>query len=313
MILCCGDALIDMIPTPTEGGAVGFVPHSGGAVFNTARALGRLGVPTGFLAGLSTDMFGQQLLDDLHQSQVTTDLAIRSDLPCTLAFVQLQDGQASYTFYDENSAGRSLHPEQLPEIPADISAIFFGGISLVSEPCADFYAALAERETAGRTIMLDPNIRPGFISDEGRYRARLNRLMAAADIVKVSDEDLHWIFPGAGSADQKVAQLLQQGPAMVVLTEGRAGASLWRRDQTPVSAPAQEAEVVDTVGAGDCFNAGFLAHLHSIGRIERSALSGASDADLHAALTYGGVIAAVAVSRAGANPPWPHELNATSD
>ena len=102
-------------------------------------------------------------------------------------------------------------------------------------------------------------------------------------------------------------------PVMCYIAEGRAGASLWRKDRPPVSAPAQQAEVVDTVGAGDCFNAGFLAHLQSIGRMERSALSEATDADLHAALTYGGVIAAVAVSRAGANPPWPHELNATSD
>ena len=309
MILCCGEALIDMIPAPTDAGAEGFVPHSGGAVFNTAISLGRLGVPTGFLTGLSNDMFGEQLAQDLARSNVDSRFAVRSDLPTTLAFVKLTDGHATYTFYDENTAGRSLRPEQLSDIPAEVTALYFGGISLISEPCADFYAALAEREAPHRTIVLDPNIRPGFITDEARYRARLARMIAVADIVKVSDEDLDWIIGGDTDKDSKVAHLLGQGPNIVVLTEGSAGASAWRAGKAPVTVPAQRANVVDTVGAGDTFNAGVLAQLLSDARLARAELQTAQDTDLTAALQKGAAVAAITVARAGANPPWAEELN----
>ena len=121
MILCCGEALIDMIPAPTARGQQGFVPHPGGAVFNTAIALGRLGVRTGLLTGLSTDIFGQQLTEALTTSHVDASLAIRSDRPTTLAFVRLVDGHASYSFYDEYSAGRMLTPDDMPVLPADVT------------------------------------------------------------------------------------------------------------------------------------------------------------------------------------------------
>jgi len=116
MILCCGEALIDMIPTPTLSGRDGFVPHTGGAVFNTAIALGRLGVKAGLLTGLSDDMFGQQLTEGLTASHVDTSHVITSSRPTTLAFVQLRDGHATYSFYDENSAGRMLEVADLPAV-----------------------------------------------------------------------------------------------------------------------------------------------------------------------------------------------------
>lgn len=100
MILCCGEALIDMIE---DNGA--FTPHVGGAVFNTARALGRLEQPVGFVSGLSTDMFGTQLRDALQESNIDTSQVIFANRPTTLAFVQLSGGNATYTFYDENHRG----------------------------------------------------------------------------------------------------------------------------------------------------------------------------------------------------------------
>lgn len=124
MILCCGEALIDMIPAPTTTGRNGFVPHSGGSVFNTAIALGRLGVKTGILTGLSSDMFGQQLVEALYASQVDTSLVATSDRPTTLAFVKLVDGHATYAFFDENSAGRMLGPENIPKLPAEVTSRF---------------------------------------------------------------------------------------------------------------------------------------------------------------------------------------------
>uniref|UniRef100_UPI002491FB9F PfkB family carbohydrate kinase n=1 Tax=Thalassorhabdomicrobium marinisediminis TaxID=2170577 RepID=UPI002491FB9F len=165
MILCCGEALIDMLPAATADGQTAFVPHPGGAVFNTAIALGRLGADASLLTGLSTDMFGVQLVAALKHSHVDTGLAVRSDRPTTLAFVQLMDGQARYNFYDENSAGRMLTGADMPAVPDQVSALFFGGISLACEPAADAYADLLARAAGPRAVMLDPNIRPGFIED----------------------------------------------------------------------------------------------------------------------------------------------------
>ncbi|MFK7745155.1 MAG: carbohydrate kinase [Roseobacter sp.] len=308
MILCCGEALIDMIPTPVEGGGFGFVPHSGGAIFNTAIALGRLDVPTGFLTGLSNDLFGAQLAADLAASHVDARFAVRSDLPSTLAFVQLDDGHATYTFYDENTAGRSLTPDQTFELPAEINAIYLGGISLAGEPCADFYAQIALQETDARAIVMDPNIRPGFIQDEARYRARLDKMMAATDVLKVSDVDLDWIIPEDASLEDKARALLSKGPSVVIVTRGSDGASAFTRAGEQVDVPAQKATVVDTVGAGDTFNAGVLQHLQKLGLLQKNRISDISPADLAGALGMGAAVASITVSRAGANPPWLNEL-----
>ncbi len=308
MIMCCGEALIDMIAEPTVSGSQGFVPHSGGAVFNTAIALGRLGAPAGLLTGLSSDMFGRQLAEALQASHVDATHAIQSDRPTTLAFVELKEGHASYTFVDENSAGRMLRAEDMPtQLPA-VSALYFGGISLACEPCADAYAALLDRQGKDRAVMLDPNIRPGFIQDQTRYRTRLNRMIAQADIVKVSDEDLDWIIPGPESHAEKVPLLLQAGPAVVIVTRGSDGASGYLADGSETNVPVNPVQVVDTVGAGDTFNAGVLAELNRAGHLTKEGIRSLGTDSLRAALDYGARVAAVTVSRAGANPPWAHEI-----
>jgi len=308
MILCCGEALIDMIPTPTITGRDGFVPHAGGAVFNTSIALGRLGVQTGMLTGLSSDMFGQQLADALRASHVDTSHIITSDRPTTLAFVRLQDGHATYSFYDENSAGRMLGIDDLPAVSTEVSSLYFGGISLACEPGASTYATLLEREGKARAVMMDPNIRPQFIQDIDRYRARLDGMMALADIVKVSDEDLNWMVPSPLSLADKVEAVLKRGPSVVILTRGGEGATGFLADGSEVNVPAQRVEIVDTVGAGDTFNAGVLAKLYELGALRKAELKSLSPDALRQALENGARVAAVTVSRAGANPPWAEEL-----
>ncbi|MGP3722997.1 carbohydrate kinase family protein [Cereibacter sphaeroides] len=306
MILCCGEALIDMLPRETTAGEAAFAPYAGGAVFNTAIALGRLGAPAGFFSGLSTDLFGVQLAETLAASQVETDLCARSDRPTTLAFVRLTNGQASYAFYDENTAGRLLAKADLPTLPDRVSTLFFGGISLVNEPAAATYEALMAREAPRRVAMLDPNIRPGFIADAAAYRARIGRMIALADILKLSDEDLHWI-EGPGEILPLARGLLARGPKLVLVTEGAAGARAVTatEDRFCEATPVQ---VADTVGAGDTFNAGVLAALHEAGALSRSAVASLSPETLDAALALGTRAAAVTVSRPGANPPWVDEL-----
>ncbi|GIL02090.1 MAG: carbohydrate kinase [Alphaproteobacteria bacterium] len=306
MILCCGDALIDMLPRALPGGEAVFLPAAGGAVFNTAIALGRMGEETGFLCGLSNDLFGARLATALDQAKVDHSLCVRSDRPSTLAFVSLKDGHAQYRFYDENTAGRMLAPADLPVVPARVSALHFGAISLIGEPCGSAYEALAAREAPRRLISLDPNIRPGFVSDEAAYRGRLARMLAIADIVKLSDDDLSWLAPGRAFGE--VADHWLAGrTAVVVLTRGADGAlARTRHGETAVA--AVRTTVVDTVGAGDTFNAGFLAGLRRAGLIGRTALGAAEPERLRPALELAARAAAVTVSRAGADPPWAHEL-----
>ncbi|MGG7645953.1 carbohydrate kinase family protein [Rhodovulum sp. YNF3179] len=307
MILCCGEALIDMLPRETDAGAPCFAPHAGGAVFNTAVALGRLGAPAGFFSGLSTDFFGDQLRGVLAESGVDTALAVVRDAPTTLAFVRLVDGQARYAFYDENTAGRRLSPGDLPALPDATEALFFGGISLIGEPCGSAYETLMLREAGRRVTMIDPNIRPGFVSDETAYRARIDRMVAAADIVKLSDEDLGWL-EGAGDPADVAPRLLARGPSLVVVTLGAAGALAVTADG-PVSVRGRPAEVADTVGAGDTFNAGLLAGLAEAGAFSGGRLGALDPATLSHALDLGAAAAAVTVSRAGANPPWRRDLD----
>lgn len=307
MIICCGEALMDMIPVQLPKGGTGFVPHTGGAIFNTAVALGRLGVPAGMISGVSQDAFGQKLAETLSANTVDTGLLIRSSHLTTLAIVHLVDGHATYAFYDEGSAGRSITPKDLPDLPDSTSALYFGGISLVSLPAADAYSDLCVKAAGQYPVMIDPNIRPSFITDAPAYRARLDRMLGQADIVKVSDEDLAWITGGAGSLEDQAAVLQAKGARFVIITRGSEGA-MALCDGAVAHVSAKRATVVDTVGAGDTFNAGVLAHLQQSKRLDKAALGQMSAQDLAGALAYGARVAAVTVSRAGANPPWVHEL-----
>ncbi len=308
MILCCGEALIDMIPELTLQGTEGFVPQCGGAVMNTAVALGRLGVPTSLFTGLSDDLFGLQLTEHLHASHVDLSLVARSSRPSTLAFVRLVDGQASYSFMDENSAGRMLQLSDLPNVPKKVSALFFGGISLAVEPSAETYAALLDREKRERVVMLDPNIRENFIPDQDRYRARLDRMLSKTDIVKVSDEDLDWLIPQAMSSAEKAEMLLKRGPSIVITTRGSAGVVALLSNGTEVGVAAETVEVVDTVGAGDTFNAGFLCKLNQLACLDVQTLRHLDPEVLKQALAFASKVAAISVSRKGANPPWAQDV-----
>lgn len=307
MILSCGEALIDMLPRTSTAGEACFAPYAGGAVMNTAIALARLGAPSAFYSGVSTDMLGEILVDTLLASQVDTRYLARSARPTTVAFVKLTDGQASYAFYDEGTAGRMLSEADLPGLSPEVTALFFGGISLVNDPAASAYDALLRREAPARVIMIDPNIRPAFIAgQEGPYRARLDRMLALADIVKLSDEDLQWL-EGPGDLTALAQGVLARGPKAVFVTEGVKGARVVTATESRFRA-AQPVTVVDTVGAGDTFNAGVLAALHEAGVLTKAGVAGLGATALDAALDLGARAAAVTVARAGANPPWAHEL-----
>ena len=314
LIICCGEALIDMVPVLSDSGQTSYAPLLGGAIFNTAIGLGRLGAQVGMVSGISNDLFGQQLHDALTESQVDTSYLVRSNAPTTLAFVTLNEGYASYTFYDENSAGRSVQFADLPNLSNlkgnsnSSNTLYFGGISLINEPAADAYCALAQKYSADIVIVLDPNIRTNFISNEQSYRQRLQNIIDVADIIKVSDEDLDWLVGSTHDEPQQVALLRGTNKAIVMVTKGGNGATAYLSTGKIVHQDVPKVCVVDTVGAGDTFNAGLLAKLVDLELLSKTALAHISPAKLLQSLAYASQVAGVNVSRQGANPPWLSEL-----
>lgn len=306
MILCCGEALIDMLPRETTLGEKSFAPYAGGAIFNTAIALGRLGQPAAFFTGISDDMMGDVLRETLAKSNVDYSLTAVSSRPTTIAFVKLVNGQATYAFYDEGTAGRMITEADLSPLGDDCEAMHFGAISLISEPCGSTYEALMAREYRKRVISFDPNIRPGFIKDKQKHVERVSRMATMSDIIKFSDEDLDW-FGMEGDHDTLADHWLNEGASLVVLTRGAEGATGYTKN-FKVTVPSERVTVVDTVGAGDTFDAGILASLKMQDLLTKPKIADLSEDQVSQALALGAKVAAVTVSRAGANPPFAHEI-----
>jgi len=306
MIVSCGEALIDFLPRTTGDGSPVFAPFAGGSPFNVAIAIGRLGAPAGFFGGLSTDLFGETLRLALHDSGVDTALANVSSRPTTLAFVSLADGNARYAFFDEGSAGRMLTENDLPALPKTVTALHFGSFSLAEEPCGSALEALMRREFFDRVISLDINVRPTLIRNRDGYLARIDRLVAMADIVKLSEEDIDWLEPGTDFADL-ARRWLEHGAKLVALTKGADGAVALSRT-AKVEVPGVPVKVADTVGAGDTFTAGMLARLDARGLLTKAAVAGLDQRAIGDALGFAARAAAITVSRPGADPPRLREL-----
>ena len=322
MIICCGEALIDMVRTPVPGMGEGFLPLPGGSPYNTAVAIGKLGVQVKFLGRLSKDFFGEILIKRLRDSHVEDDLIIRSGQNSTLAFVKLERGkEPQYVFYTEGTADRSLSTEDLPpKLPADTRCILFGSISMTMEPIASAIEALILREGTRKSadqmdgapiISFDPNIRPFMIKDKTAYVERFEKWVAASTIAKISAGDFEYIYPKLG-LEQALQKILAMGPRLVISTIGPKGAiALLRRNDgnvSRVSAPVVDVPVVDTIGAGDTFHGAFLSWLEIKGKMSRSALAALSETDLYDALFFANKAASIVCSRRGAEPPTRREV-----
>jgi fructokinase len=306
MIVSCGEALIDFLPVTGPDGAQLFQPATGGSLFNVARGVGRLGVAAGFFGGLSRDLFGQMLSRSLAESGVDLGLTVVTDRPSTLAFVTFVNGSAVYAFFDEGSAGRMLAAADLPVLPGAVAALHFGSFSLAAEPCGTTLEALAMHEHARRVISLDINVRPSLTPDRAAYIARLERLIAIADIVKLSEEDFAWLH---GTADFAAfaCNCLTRGAQLVVLTRGGDGAIAFTARDVIEVAPVP-VNVVDTVGAGDSFMSALLSRLHMTGHLSKPAVATLSRDVLDDVLRFTARAAAITVSRAGADSPWLREM-----
>jgi fructokinase len=306
-VVVAGDALVDLTPATTTRGTVAYEPHPGGSCLNVAVGLARLDVPTAFLGRLSRDAFGVLLRDHLAASRVLDGWCVDTDDLSTLAFVHLSpDGQATYSFHAEGAADRGLRPEHLHGLPGGGSpppraALHVGSIALVFEPVASTLEGLLRREARARLISLDPNIRPALIADRDAYLRRFATWTTAADVVKVSAEDLAWLYPDIPE-DDVVADWLAASVSLVLVTHGAAGARAATASAS-VRVPAPETRVVDTVGAGDAFTAGALAFLHEMDALDRAAVQALDAASLERLLHFACRVAAHTCTSRGADPP----------
>ena len=305
-LLSCGDALIDFMPTRTKDGQSAMRPVVGGSCLNIAVAMARLGAPTGFIGGLSTDMFGQMIAEHAEASGVDLRFCDRSDDQNTLAFVQLIDVQARYAFYDKATAARAWRFDAARFPWAEVDAVHIGSTTLIDDPTSAETLALARSAKPHTLVSLDPNCRPALVKDIADYRARIATFAKEARLIRLSDEDFAFLY-GDANPDAVADQFLKDGADLVVLTLGRHGASAWHKAAGPIHVPAPEISVVDTIGAGDTFLAALLVALREKDALTR--LTKLPTEVLGDSLRFASACAAITCSRAGANPPWRNEVN----
>lgn len=286
MIWVSGEALIDLLPSG---------PVPGGGPANTAIALARLGHNVQFVGGLSTDDYGTLLREYLQKNGVDLSQSILSTKRTAVAKVELAaNGSASYEFFLENTATFSLALDQLPDGQPDV--VHVGSLATVIEPAASSLLDWAKSMTA--PIVFDPNVRPAVISDVAYYRSYIERWIDLASVIKLSDEDLAFLYPGVPTVDA-LRSLMGAKTTLIVLTQGQSGVIGMTRDETIV-VPGVAVSVIDTIGAGD-----------TVGAVLVDALARGiklSGSDLEATLQRAVRAAAITCSRAGCNPPTAQEL-----
>jgi fructokinase len=309
MLLSCGDALIDFLPVKSADGRDAIVPVVGGSCLNIAVGMARLGAPAGFVGGLSTDLFGRMIADHAAASQVDLRYATRSQHQTTLAFVRTVAGEPQYAFYDATTASRNWAYRR-GSIPFDhIEAIHIGSTTLVDDNSAAQARAMVEDARGSVTISFDPNCRPNLVKQRTPYFDRMEAFASAADIVRMSDVDFEFLYGGGGYAE-KANALVEAGVSLVVVTQGDRGALAWHRQAGVVQVEAPRVEVVDTIGAGDSFQAALLFALRAIGRIKAGSLAQANSGELRRALSFASHCAAFTCGRAGADPPRAADVGA---
>jgi fructokinase len=307
MILSCGDALIDFVPVRAADGHQAVRPAVGGSCLNIAVGLARLGIATGFVGGISTDLFGRMIADHASESAVDISHATRSSDQTTLAFVRIVAGESQYAFYDAETASAKWTYRR-GSIPFDgIQAVHIGSTTLVHDRGAGEASALIKDARSTATISFDPNCRPNLVMDMQTYRTRMSAFAGSADIVRMSDVDFDYLHGDEAYAARAEA-LIAGGASLIVITRGTKGALAWHRRAGALELGAPLVDVVDTIGAGDSFHAALLFALREQGCIERAALRAVGATELRRALSFACQCAAITCTRAGADPPRRNEV-----
>jgi fructokinase len=293
----CGEVLIDLIPDGTERKAV-----VGGGPANTAKALAKLGIDAQFIDGISTDKYGQMALKQLHKDGVLLDFVKFSDKPTCLAIVSLnKEGGASYEFVIEGTATFDFSASWLPDPAANKPPLLhIGTLVTAIEPAASVLFEWAKKVAKISPIVFDPNIRPAVMSDRAEYVKQVERWVSISSSVKVSDDDIYWLYPGV-ELDLVANKWLAMGPELVVVTFGDKGLTGYRKDEK-VAVDAKKVVVADTVGAGDTVGAILVEAIIEDG------LDKLTGDRLSVMLDRAAKAAAITVSRTGALPPSKDEI-----
>lgn len=304
--LVCGEALWDLFALE-DGDELRFEARIGGSPFNVAVGLARLEQKAALLTGMSRDPLGRRLTAALTREGVDTRFLIDTDRPSTLSLVDVdRAGAPAYTFYGHDAADRAVRPTDLPILAPDVWGVHAGSYSLVVEPVGASLRALFEREAGRRLITLDPNVRLTVEPDLARWRARIDRFVAHADVVKASDEDLGLIYPGDAPADI-ARRWLGAGAGLVVITRGGNGAVAYTNTTTR-NAASRPVQLVDTVGAGDTFQAALIAGLSERGVRSRRGLDALAADAIGDLIGFATEAAAITCSRRGADLPRRREV-----
>ena len=311
MLMICGEALLDVFQgEPTRTGMT-LDANVGGSPFNLAVGLARLGQPAAFFSAVSTGFAGERLMRALTDEGVDTRAVVRNDAPTTLSLIGLDaHGVPSYAFYGEGCADRLVHADDVARVPTEVALVNVGSYASVVEPVATAQRALIARERArgeaGALIAFDPNIRLNVEPDLARWRDQLDWMLPRTDLLKISDEDLALLRPGESVA-AFAAHALAAGVRLVVVTRGAQGA-VGTTAQVRVAVDPVPVQVVDTVGAGDTFQAALITWLAEHAALTRPALSAIGPAALRDALQFAARAAAIPGSRRGADMPRRAEL-----
>lgn len=314
-----GELVADLIPDAAAGaGAEGTAPHfvarPGGNALNVAVAAGRLGAPVALVARLGTGPLAQHLRRHAELSGVDVSGFVDAAEPVSLAVVGLgPDGSADYGFHVLGAADWQWSDDELAHVPERTAILHVGSISGWTPPGCEAIARLAERvhRRGDALVSVDPNIRPMLAdgpvgrslgNDAAEVRGRLDRLVAVADVVKVSAEDLAWLEPEA-DPDDAAADWAGRGPALVLLTDGGGPLRIARPRRPTLRRQVPPVEIADTVGAGDALAAGLFTGLLAGGVTTRAALERLPDDDLLALVDDAILVAALTCTRVGADPP----------
>jgi fructokinase len=306
MIVVSGEALMDVFAAGSTASGLALDARIGGSPLNVAIGLSRLAQPVAFFGAVSQGFLGDRLMRALSDEGVATACTARLDAPTTLSLVGLDaHGVPSYAFYGEGAADRCLPLHALETVPP-AQAYHFGSYAMVVEPVASTQRALVEREWQRSVIAYDPNIRLNVEPDIQRWRDTLQWMLPRTAVLKLSDEDLGLLYPGRRAAEL-AREWLAAGVSLVVVTRGGEGAWAWTATQHVAAAPVP-VTVVDTVGAGDTFQAALLTALAERGLLRRTALATLGRAELEVALAFAARAAAITCSRRGADLPRRAEL-----
>jgi fructokinase len=307
MFVVCGEALFDVFAVADTATGMTLDARIGGSPFNVAVGLRRLGQRAAFLGGISRGFLGERLLRALRAEGVDRRCVQLLDAPTTLSLVGVDAaGVPSYSFYGEGCADRRLPLAALDTLPAETRVIQFGSYAMVVGPTAEAQRALVEREHRQRVIAYDPNVRLNVEPDLTVWRTTLDWMAARTHLLKVSDEDLGLLYPGVRPAEL-ATRWRAAGVAAVVVTRGGEGATAWVRDGE-VAVPPVRVAVVDTVGAGDTFQAALLTALAEREVLDQQALHQVPGALWGEVLQFAARAAAITCSRRGADLPHRHEL-----